>query len=648
MHDGTYGLGIDVGDSTVVAAVCRLEDGPQGPPELLRLGPAGPVGSAAVALDAGRLSVLPPPGSGPGGELVEHVLQRVGSPTPLTGAGRAVSPAAAVAAIAARAHEVATRREGRPATWTVLTVPPSWGDHRRDVLAAALRSAGLTRSSVVSGAVAVVRARIAAGALSAGSTVAVYDLGAGFLDTAVLRTTPDGVVEQLTAPPAPLAWGGRDLDDAVVGHVVASLPGGTAPTDLGERAALRHACVAAKEALSTDTDVRVDLQVDGVPHAVRVVREDVEDLVAGAVEASVDGVRRAVAAAGLTVDDLDAVVLAGGSTRVPLVAETLSAELGRPLVADPEPALTAACGAARLAVQHHPAEPLPAAGPTTMPAGAGGAGGRRPRRPRPTAAGRVHPPRRNLQRAAVLTTAVLGLWAASASVVAVLDPVDGGSSLSGSAADAAGEPAPGGTPQRAGTPGGVAEPGSPRPGDLAPAALERNVTDTGEAQRITRARVTAGATPAAVRRAAAGTARGTSAPGTSAPAGSTTAAAGPGGTTAPGGPPAPGTTTPGSTTGPGTGGLPESPAPDPTPTPDPEPTPTPVPEPTPDPTPTPDPEPTPTPDPEPTPTPVPEPTPDPTPAPDPTPTPVPTLAPTPGPRALPSIPTGTAPGGQTA
>jgi molecular chaperone DnaK len=221
MRDRTYGLGIDVGDQTVLAAVCRPDDQGRGPaPEPVPLGRGTIAGSAAVALVGGRLSVLPPPGPGPAGSLVEHVLQRVGTATPLVGGGRAFPAATAVAAIATRAHELAAHREGAPAGWTVLTVPPSWGSHRRDLLAAALRSAGLPRSSVVSGAEAVVRGQLATGALTAGSTVAVYDLGAGSLDTAVLRTTAGGAIETLAAPPAPLAWGGRDLDDAVLRHVV--------------------------------------------------------------------------------------------------------------------------------------------------------------------------------------------------------------------------------------------------------------------------------------------------------------------------------------------------------------------------------------------------------------------------------------------
>lgn len=512
MHAGTYGLGVDVGDQTVVAAVRR--DG-GGPAEALDLGGDAPLGSAAVRLAGGGLSVLPPRGLDADDGLVEHVLERVGAPTPLTGPGGSVRAADAVAAIVLRAHTLAASRQGAPAAWTVLTVPPSWSGHRRELLARALTAAGLPRSSVVSSAVAVVRAQVAAGALSAGSTVAVYDLGASSLDTAVVRTTEDGRVEHLAAPPAPLGWGGRDLDDAVLAHVLGSVADAAAPADRREGVAVRRACVAAKESLSTETDVRVDLVLGGAAHSVRVVREDVEDLVAEAVEASVDLLRSTVEAAGTTVDELAAVVLAGGSARVPLVAETLSAELGRPLVTGPEPARSAASGAAQLAVDRlhldalragllrtrpasHPAPapaPAPAAAPimeagpaedtAVLPAGSGPGGrrtlARRPRRAAASVGALAHVTRRQLQRAAVLTTAVLGLWAGSASLVAVIDPAGVDSPAGGASADAD-EPTardePG--PSTDGDPLTDAGPGGTTPVELTPAAAERFRADEPE------------------------------------------------------------------------------------------------------------------------------------------------------------------------
>jgi len=273
------------------------------------------------------------------------LVARVGDPVPVYAGGRALPAAELVAAAVEQVRELAAERAGRPDAWTVVTVPPSWAGHRCAALAHALTAAGVPRFSLVSSAVAAVSAHVAAGDLPAEPTVAVYDLGAGTLDTAVVGPTADQPLAHLAVPPAPLPWGGRDVDDAVVTHVLDCMG-----TPSGDAGALRAACVAAKEALSTATVVRVDLDgaADG---SVRLTREELDEALAGPARRSAGVLAATVAAAGLRPADLDAVVLAGGGVRVPLVAEVLSGELGRPLVVGDDPALTAALGAATLAAE---------------------------------------------------------------------------------------------------------------------------------------------------------------------------------------------------------------------------------------------------------------------------------------------------------
>src|SRR5690606_34312496 len=80
------------------------------------------------------------------------------------------------------------------------------------------------------------------------------------------------------------------------------------------------------------------------------------------VRETVATLQRAIAAAGVTPADVKAIVLAGGSSRIPLVAEMVSGELGRPVVLDAHPKHTVALGAARLAEQReHRQEPVPTA-----------------------------------------------------------------------------------------------------------------------------------------------------------------------------------------------------------------------------------------------------------------------------------------------
>ncbi|MFW3171504.1 Hsp70 family protein [Geodermatophilus sp. CPCC 206100] len=386
MRDGEYGLGIDIGDGTVSAAVCGTRPG----------------GSAAEALPLGD------PGN--------RAMARVGVPVPVYAGDVPVAAEDLVAAAVQRVREHAARDTGSPDAWTVVTVPPSWTAHRRDVLARALEAAGVPRFSLVSAAVAAVHHHVTTGDLPAEPTVAVYDLGAGTLDTAVVGPTAEEPLGHLAVPPAPLPWGGRDVDDLVLGLV---RPHATVGAPEGARA-LRAVCVEAKEALSTETAVPVDLGQGSV----RVTREELDELLDGPARASAAVLRAAIAAAGVDQERLDAVVLAGGGVRVPLVAEVLSGELGRPLVVGPDPRVTAALGAAALAAGAIAAEalaPIPA-GAVELPAGEPALlavegpvpvprAGRRPRggagrpAPRPTGSAR----NARLRRGAVVTGAFLGI-----------------------------------------------------------------------------------------------------------------------------------------------------------------------------------------------------------------------------------------------
>jgi hypothetical protein len=449
VRNGEYGLGVDIGDQTISAAVCGRNDDGAATAEPLPLGGAALTVPSSVTVDGhGRVGLGPD-----GGTVVAHLMARIGVPAPVYAGDRPLAAADLAAAAVQRVRELAAVREGRPDAWTVLTVPPSWRGHRRAEFARALEAAGVPRFSLVSGAVAAVHHHVAAGDLPPEPTVAVYDLGAATVDTAMVGPTADEPLGHPAVPPAPLAWGGRDADDVVVGHVrrCREVPAG------GRDAAraLRAACVTAKEQLSGATVVDVDL--DGADGPVRLTREELDEALAAPVLASVEHLADTVAAAGRELDALDAVVLAGGGVSVPLVAEALSGELGRPLVVAALPALTAALGAAALAadalvadaesadappasageeVVDPPAVVLLAAdGPAPVLDAADARPDRRPRRLARTAAPatgapsrppagppRTTPPRTSrLRRGAVVAGAFLGLVIAPPTLAALLD-----------------------------------------------------------------------------------------------------------------------------------------------------------------------------------------------------------------------------------
>ncbi len=141
-------------------------------------------------------------------------------------------------------------------------------------------------------------------------------------------------------------------------------------------ARLRRDCVEAKESLSFDTEATIPVALPGRHTRVRLNRSEFEAMIAPSVQDTVDATRRALRSAGVEASELAAILLAGGSSRIPLVAQVLAAEFERPIVADPHPEYSVALGAASTtaadlpsgAVSAAPAGPAPAAGPAASPA----------------------------------------------------------------------------------------------------------------------------------------------------------------------------------------------------------------------------------------------------------------------------------------
>jgi molecular chaperone DnaK len=130
----------------------------------------------------------------------------------------------------------------------------------------------------------------------------------------------------------------------------------------------------AKEALSIDTEVTIPVLLPQVQSQVSLTRTEFEDLIRPRLAQTIEALRRTLDSAALSPADLDAVLLVGGSSRVPLVARLLSAELGRPVAVDGDPQAAIALGAAlsgRPAGTAHlvSADPASFTADTSVPAG---------------------------------------------------------------------------------------------------------------------------------------------------------------------------------------------------------------------------------------------------------------------------------------
>ncbi|WP_375135033.1 Hsp70 family protein, partial [Arthrobacter sp. HMWF013] len=246
----------------------------------------------------------------------------------------------------------AEEREGAPPSDIVLSHPASWGAHRTELILRALAAKGLTKVTLVSEPVAAALHYASQVRVENGSIIAVYDLGGGTFDTAVLRKVGAGQFELVGRPEGIEGLGGADFDAAVFRHVaehageVLTGVDPAAPGTLAALARLRRECVEAKEALSSDSEANISVLLPGVQHQVRLVRSEFEAMIDAPIRETVDALESSLQELGLTPADLSAVLLIGGSSRIPLVAQVISEQLDRPIAVDADPKSSICLGAA--------------------------------------------------------------------------------------------------------------------------------------------------------------------------------------------------------------------------------------------------------------------------------------------------------------
>ncbi len=371
-------LGVDLGTSHTVAML-RRPDGRTRP----LLFDGRPLLPSAVYLDTtGRLHVGADAvrlGHAEPGRLEPHPKRHIDDDAVLLGDGVSVPVADLLAALlgAVAQEAVATAGFLPPAT---VTYPASWGAPRRAVLVEALGRAGWpAETALMPEPVAAARyfAEVLRRPLPVGSSLAVFDFGAGTLDIAVVRHDALGAAYSVTASGGADDLGGLDLDSALVDHLGKSLAGAepavwqtlTEPVTLGQWRARRQFWEdvrGAKEMLSRSSFAPVP--VPGVEHAVHLTRDELEATADPLVRRGVAEAAAVIAAAGLKPSDLAGLFLVGGSSRVPLVARLLHSELGIAPTALEQPELPVAEGATIApATDSTPVLPPAAAGPPSPP-----------------------------------------------------------------------------------------------------------------------------------------------------------------------------------------------------------------------------------------------------------------------------------------
>ena len=246
------------------------------------------------------------------------------------------------AAILRALRERAEATLGGALAGAVITVPAYFDDAQRQATKDAASLAGLPVLRLLNEPTA---AAVAYG-LDRGEEgiVAIYDLGGGTFDVSLLRLNR-GVFEVL-ATAGDTALGGDDVDEALAAEL-ARRAGVDSLADGEPRVRAKAAAREAKERLSEAEAVEIEFApADGVAWSGTVARAELETLLAPLVEATLGPCRRVLRDAGVDREEVRAVVMVGGSTRVPLVRERVSAFFGREVLVDIDPDEVVAVGAA--------------------------------------------------------------------------------------------------------------------------------------------------------------------------------------------------------------------------------------------------------------------------------------------------------------
>ncbi len=223
---------------------------------------------------------------------------------------------------------------GEPVTQAVITVPAYFSDSQRQATKDAGKIAGLEVLRIVNEPTA---AALAYGLDKEGEqTILVYDLGGGTFDVSILELG-DGVFE-VKATSGNNHLGGDDFDQRIIDYLIDTFKRDTGIDLRNDKMAmqrLKDAAEKAKKELSSTLTTTISLpfisaDATGPKHLeVNLTRAKFEEMTADLVEATLGPTRQALQDAGLTVNDIDKVILVGGSTRIPAVQEAIKRLIGK-------------------------------------------------------------------------------------------------------------------------------------------------------------------------------------------------------------------------------------------------------------------------------------------------------------------------------